>query len=65
MNFTSADEKASRERHCEAYFYAGTLRLIAGDKKGAEEHFTACLGTNVKDFTEIASAAAELAALKR
>jgi len=58
-------EAVSPEQKCEAFFYAGTQRLIAGDKKGAEEQFTACLATNVKDYTEIASAAAELATLKQ
>jgi tetratricopeptide (TPR) repeat protein len=60
----SADEKQTRNQKCEAYFYAGTLRLLDGDKSTAADYFTKCLETGMKDFYEYQSAAAELEALK-
>ncbi|MDB6028992.1 MAG: Tetratricopeptide 1 repeat-containing protein [Verrucomicrobiales bacterium] len=49
---------------CEAFFYAGMKRLIAGDKPKATEYFQNCLATGQKDFTEYASAEVELKSLK-
>ncbi|MBI2900212.1 MAG: tetratricopeptide repeat protein [Planctomycetes bacterium] len=61
----STDEKTDRERKCEAWFYAGTRRLIDGERDKAKEYFQKCLDTGVKTFCEHASAEAELRALER
>jgi hypothetical protein len=55
-----ANAKADREQHCEAYFYAGSKRLIENDKTGAADFFKKCLGTGATDFEEYHSAEAEL-----
>ena len=52
------------ERECQAYFYAGSKRLLAGDKKGAEEFFAKCVSTNAPDYFEFLAAKMELKALK-
>jgi len=56
----NAGKKKDREQHCEAYFYAGSKRLIEGDKITATNYFEKCLATEVKNFNEYQSAAAEL-----
>lgn len=56
----AADKTKDREQHCEAYFYAGSKRLIEGDKKTAIADFKKCLATNVRYFSEYQSATAEL-----
>jgi len=48
--------KQTRERECEAHFYAGTLREIAGDAEAARSHFEACVATGVSNFIEYESA---------
>jgi hypothetical protein len=58
-----ANTKADREQHCEAYFYAGSKRLIENDKTGAADFFKKCLGTGVTTFEEYHSAEAELRVL--
>lgn len=60
----SADPDLDRKRHCEAWFYAGTLNLIDGKRDQARECFQNCLKTGVKHFTEFAGAAAELRRLE-
>ena len=60
----NADQKVERGQQCEAYFYAGTKWLIAGDKTTAQDYFEKCLATGGKDFTEYSSAAAELKFLR-
>ena len=61
----SGDEKQARNQKCEAYFYAGTVKLIDGDKSTATDYFKKCLETGVKDCYEYQSAAAELALLTK
>jgi HEAT repeat protein len=58
----AANPKAQtdREQHCEANFYAGSVRLIEGDKVTATDYFTKCLATDVNTFEEYQSAKAEL-----
>jgi lipoprotein NlpI len=56
--------KTEASRSCEAYFYAGSKRLISGDKTTASEYFQKSLTTNEKAFTEYRSAVAELKNLK-
>jgi lipoprotein NlpI len=60
-NFDSAkDLGTSAGRLCEAYFYAGSKRLFAGDKDIAADDFEKSIATNQKGYQEYFSAAAEL-----
>lgn len=59
-----ANSQTDREQHCEAYFYAGSKRLIANDPSGAADFFKKCLGTGVNTFEEHHSAEAELKVLQ-
>jgi len=34
-----------RSQHCEAWYYAGMIRLLSGDKATAKEYFRKCLAT--------------------
>ena len=56
--------QTSREQHCEAWFYIGSKRLIAGDTATAADDFKKCLATGVVSFEEYGSAEAELKRLK-
>ena len=56
----NADGKKQGEQQCEAYFYAGSERLIAGDKTAAADYFKKCVATNKATFFEYHSAVAEL-----
>jgi tetratricopeptide (TPR) repeat protein len=56
----STDAKTDREQKCEAYYYAGSRRLLEGDKSGARALFQKCLDTRVTEYNEYTSAAAEL-----
>jgi tetratricopeptide (TPR) repeat protein len=49
-----------RGHRCEAWFYAGTKRRLAGDAATARKYFKKCLGTRQKDEDEYSFAAAEL-----
>lgn len=55
----------STSKKCEAYYYAGTSRLIAGDKAGATELFRKCVETVHKVHFEYRTAEAELEAMKK
>ena len=57
------DPKKANAQKCEAYFYAGTVRLLDGDKDIALVLFRQCIGTGVKRFSEYGSAKAEINAL--
>lgn len=61
---TKGDAKALG-KDCEAYFYAGSMRLIDGKKSTAEEYFKKSVATNRKDFMEYRSALAELSHLQQ
>jgi tetratricopeptide (TPR) repeat protein len=54
------DKKKNDRQQCEAWFFAGSKRLIGGDKIAALDFFTNCLATNSKNNQEYTSAAAEL-----
>ena len=60
----NADPKKEAGQLCEAYFYAGSKRLLAGDKAAAADYFQKSIATDMKDYYEYASAAAELKFLK-
>ena len=42
---TSSDVEKDRAQHCEAWYYTGMKRLLAGDKKTAADYFNKCLRT--------------------
>lgn len=56
--------QAAAEEMCEAYFYAGSVRLIEGDAATASEYFQRSVDTNVQNFYEYFSARRELARLR-
>ena len=56
----NSNQQTDSGQHCEAYFYAGSKRLVEGDKTTATDYFKKCLATDVKGFTEYSSATAEL-----
>lgn len=60
----NADKQTDRGQHCEAYFYAGSKRLIEGDKTTATDYFNKCLATGCKEFDEYNSAAVKLKSLE-
>ena len=49
-----------KERECQAYFYAGTLRLINHDARSAGSDFEHAVGTTQKALLEYSRAQAEL-----
>jgi len=57
------DQKKNDDCHCEAWFYAGSKRLIDGDPVTAADDFNKCLATGVKNFDEYLTASAELKSL--
>ena len=48
----------------EAWYYAGSKRLILGDKAAAATYFEKCVAVDAPRLVEAASAAAELGLLK-
>jgi lipoprotein NlpI len=59
----AAEPWINEEHHCEAWYYTGMKRLLAGDKKTASDYFTRCLATNRTRFVEYVLARAELKSL--
>lgn len=51
---------ATQGNLCEAWYYAGKKRLIAGDKESAKTYFTECVGTKKSTFLEYRAARMEL-----
>jgi lipoprotein NlpI len=60
----STDEKKERGQLCEAWFYAGMKKLLAGDKGSSADYFRKCLATGAQIYDEYDLAEAELKALK-
>jgi lipoprotein NlpI len=56
----NGDPKKEAGETCEAYFYAGEKRLLAGDNATATDYFQRSIATDMKNYYEYASAAAEL-----
>jgi tetratricopeptide (TPR) repeat protein len=56
----NSDLKVRNEKLCEAFFYAGTKRLIQEDEVFAVSYFRQCIGTQVTNFSEYGTAVAEL-----
>ena len=50
----------AEELRCEAFFYAGSLRMLNDEVEKAVEYFRKCLDTKRTDFYEYQSAGAEL-----
>jgi lipoprotein NlpI len=59
----SRDPKTDRGQHCEAWFYVGMKKRLAGDKSSAADCFKKSLATEQRIFTEYQFAKAELKAL--
>jgi lipoprotein NlpI len=60
----SKDQQVTKAQRCEAYFYAGSVRLLAGDKETARRYFERAVETAEKTRQAYDSAAAELKFLK-
>jgi lipoprotein NlpI len=60
----NTDPRTEAGQLCEAYFYAGSKRLLAGDKAVATDYFQKSIATDQKHYFEYASAVAELKFLK-
>jgi tetratricopeptide (TPR) repeat protein len=60
----SAQGKLDAGKACEAYFHAGTIRLLKGDRSGARDLFERALQTGADPCEEYTSARAELTALQ-
>ena len=54
----------ARGQRCEAWFYSGMMRLLAGDKAAAAEQFRQCLATKRTNFLEYELAEDELKTLE-
>jgi lipoprotein NlpI len=61
----SPDPKKERGQLCEAWYYAGMKKLLAGDKATAADYFKKCLATEQRDFTEYQLAESELSSIAR
>ena len=48
----STNEKKTKGRLCEAYFYIAMKLDLMGDSMGARSFLQQCIGTNQKDYTE-------------
>jgi tetratricopeptide (TPR) repeat protein len=59
----SAQPGTESRQLCDAYFYAGSKHLLAGEKAAAADCFQKSIATNVKNSSQYASAAVELKAL--
>ncbi len=60
----NADPKTKAGQLCEAYFYAGSKHLFAGDMAVAADFFQKSIATDKRTFFEYMSAVAELRFLK-
>jgi lipoprotein NlpI len=56
-------EETANQQFCEAWYYAGMKRLLAGDKTTAISYFRKSMATQEKDFTEYIFSQAQLKAL--
>jgi tetratricopeptide (TPR) repeat protein len=63
LRIPSVAGRPQPERECEAYYYAGTMRLINADVRTARSHFRRSLSTEKRKLYEYDGAQAELKAL--
>jgi lipoprotein NlpI len=56
----SPDGGKDQGQRCEAWYYAGMKRLLAGDKKTAADYFSRCLATQQTALCEYVFAQTEL-----
>jgi lipoprotein NlpI len=61
----SPDKEKDRGQYCEAWFYSGMKRLLAGDKASATQYFHRCLDTGEANFVEYDMARQELRRLEQ
>ncbi|MCZ6688116.1 MAG: tetratricopeptide repeat protein, partial [Planctomycetota bacterium] len=61
----SNDEETKKERQCEAFYYLGFRRLMAGEKEAAVEYFRKCVGTGVENYAVYQAAVGELEVLRK
>ena len=61
----AADSAKRVERQCEAYFYLGSARLIAGDRQAAARLYRNSIATDVKRFIEYIGATIDLERMAR
>jgi lipoprotein NlpI len=59
----STDPKVDSALQCQAWYFTGMKKLLAGDKKAAAECFHKCLATGMRDVDEYQLAQSELKAL--
>ena len=59
----SGDAKKTDGQRCEAWYYAGLKKQLAGDKAAAAERFRRCLATGQTAYIEYQLARAELPTL--
>jgi tetratricopeptide (TPR) repeat protein len=64
LDAASTDVEKDRAPHCEAWYYAGMKRLLAGDRKTAADCFDKCLATQETTFDAYLLARAELKSLE-
>jgi tetratricopeptide (TPR) repeat protein len=55
-----ADPVKKRGQSCEAYYYVGQMRLLAGDRIAAKALFQQAIATGAKDYNEYTLAQAEV-----
>jgi hypothetical protein len=55
----ASDAEAQRLRQCQGTYYAGVVRLLAGDRAGARELFRQCADTGQTLVTEFCFAKGE------
>jgi lipoprotein NlpI len=60
----NADQPAEARQLCQAYFYAGSKHLLAGDKSAAVDYFQKSIAANETACLEYASAVAGLKSLQ-
>ena len=59
----SSDATKDKEQHCDAWFYIGTKKMLAGNRTAAAEDFQRCRATALKTFVEYEIAGSELKGL--
>jgi lipoprotein NlpI len=61
LSANDAEPEKAKDRRCEAYYYAGMVRLLEGKRGAARALFQRCVQTDVWRYREYVLAKAELA----